>query len=941
VRTRGGLNDKAHHARLCFYVRQGAKKKGGAWGVAFLWYYWHNASVAIRRCLIAADFGFLCIFGKCVHKGFRQKAYPMEDRYNFKETEYKWQQNWHAANSFVAQENSDKEKYYVLEMFPYPSGRMHMGHVRNYSMGDVVARFRKAQGFEVMHPMGWDAFGLPAENAAMERGIHPGTWTYQNIKSMREQFAPLGLSIDWGREVASCDPEYYKHEQRFFLEFLKKGLAYRKESWVNWDPVENTVLANEQVENGRGWRSGALVERRKLNQWNLKITAYADELLAALNDLPNWPEKVRTMQANWIGKSQGANLKFDVVDRPDVLDIFTTRPDTLYGASFVAIAAQHPLALELAEKNSELAAFIAECGKMGTSEADIEKAEKKGFDTGLKAKHPLDASWELPIYVANFVLMDYGTGALFACPAHDQRDLDFARKYDLPVTPVVMPKGQDEAEFCATFATATKAFTGDGQIINSKDLNGLSVADAKARVIEILKETGKGEGTTQYRLRDWGVSRQRYWGCPIPVIHCPDCGVVPVPEADLPVTLPEDVSFETPGNPIANHPTWKYTTCPSCGADAERETDTFDTFFESSWYFARFLDPKNEDTGFSKELANKWLPVDQYIGGIEHAVMHLLYARFFTRALNTCGFLDVTEPFKGLFTQGMVNHETYRAADGAWLEPTEIRKNSETEAVRLADGAPVVVGPSIKMSKSKKNTIEPGAIIEAYGADAARLFMLSDSPPERDLDWTESGIEGAWRFINRLWRLFVHAPARSETFAADLAALNPGDLPKATDQLLRLCHKTVQAVTDDLGNLRFNTAVARIRELANALADLKETEERYDLAYHATLQTLVRLLNPMTPHITEEIWARLGNTVALVDSPWPEADAAWVVENTITMPVQVNGKLRATLDVAKDADKKAIEDMALAMPNVQAQIAGKTIQKVIVVPGRIINVVAK
>ncbi|MBT5240894.1 MAG: leucine--tRNA ligase [Rhodospirillaceae bacterium] len=859
-------------------------------------------------------------------------------RYNFKEVEPKWQKAWADADCFVASGDGSKPKYFVLEMFPYPSGRLHMGHVRNYTLGDVVARFRKAQGCDVLHPMGWDSFGLPAENAALERGVHPGTWTRENIADMREQFGPLGLSLDWSREISTCEPEYYRHEQKMFLDFIKAGLAYRKESWVNWDPVENTVLANEQVVDGKGWRSGVPVERRKLNQWFLKITDYAEDLLAAIETLERWPDKVRLMQHNWIGRSEGARIKWPVlqpdgVELPEKLEVFTTRPDTLFGASFCAISPNHPLAAQLGETNSELAAFVADCNRLGTSEEAIEKAEKKGFDTGLTAQHPFDPDWEVPIYVANFVLMDYGTGAIFGCPAHDQRDMDFARKHSLPVLCVVAPKDADPVAFATEMEAGNDAFTGDGVAVKSMFMDGMAVDDAKRAAIEKVEADGQGEGVVQYRLRDWGVSRQRYWGCPIPIIHCDDCGAVPVPDSDLPVTLPDDVTFDQPGNPLARHPTWKKVSCPSCGKDAERETDTFDTFFESSWYFARFCDPKNETLGFDKAAANQWLPVDQYIGGVEHAVLHLLYARFFTRALKTCGYLDVAEPFDGLFTQGMVGHETYKNTEGAWLSPDQVTINDGGAAVHNDDGTTVTVGRSEKMSKSKKNTVDPANIIDTYGADAARLFMLSDSPPERDMEWTDSGIEGAWRYLNRLWRMVDETP----TDAGPLSPLN--EMDEAAADIVKATHKAIAQVTEALEGFRYNAAVAYIREFSNAVGELDAGLKGAGPARRFAVETLARLANPLMPHITEEMWAALGGDGLLADQLWPSHDPALLVEDTVTLAVQVNGKMRGTIDVAADADKESCETAALALPTVQAQMDGKQVRKVIVIPGKIVNIV--
>ena len=859
-----------------------------------------------------------------------------EDRYNFRETEAKWQKAWDDKGVFRAETASKKPKYYVLEMFPYPSGRLHMGHVRNYTLGDVVARYKKAKGFNILHPMGWDAFGLPAENAALERGIHPGKWTYQNIAQMKEQFRPLGFSLDWSREIATCDPEYYKHEQKMFLDFLKAGLAYRKESWVNWDPVENTVLANEQVVDGKGWRSGADVEQRKLSQWFLKITHYAEDLLKAIETLDRWPEKVRIMQRNWIGRSEGARLTWPLLnadgkDRKESLDVFTTRPDTLYGASFCAISAQHPIAATLAETNPALKDFLAECAKTGTSTAAIEKADKLGFDTGLRAQHPFMNETVL-VYVANFVLMEYGTGAIFGCPAHDERDMEFARKYGLRVRCVVAPVGDDPVAFAAKLEAGNEAFTGDGVAINSEFLDGLRVDAAKRAAIEKLESLNRGKGTVQYRLRDWGVSRQRYWGCPIPIIHCDKCGPVPVPEKDLPVTLPEDVTFDKPGNPLARHPTWKHVKCPACSGAAVRETDTFDTFFESSWYFARFCSPQLADRAFDKAEAEQWLPVDQYIGGVEHAVLHLLYSRFFTRALSDCGYLNLKEPFAGLFTQGMVCHETYRLEDGTWVEPGAVDRNGDKAT---SNGKPVTVGRSEKMSKSKKNTVDPQHIIDTYGADAARLFMLSDSPPERDLEWTDAGIEGAWRYLNRVWRMAASASGIE-------AGAPPASLERELADIVRHVHRAIAAVTEDMEKFRFNSAVARVRELTNTLADMHHLHEvpGYRAVFRFGMERVAQLLNPLMPHIAEEMWHVLGGKAILAETSWPEFDPAMLQDDIVTLAVQVNGKLRGTIDVAKGADKATCEAAALALPAVQKQLEGKAPRKVIVVPEKIVNIVA-
>ncbi|MCB9988107.1 MAG: leucine--tRNA ligase [Rhodospirillales bacterium] len=847
------------------------------------------------------------------------------ERYNIKETENRWRARWDESGAFEVTEDKDKPKYYVLEMFPYPSGRVHAGHLRNYTLGDVVARYRKAQGFNVIHPMGWDAFGLPAENAAIERGAHPGEWTYQNIKVMRDQLKTMGLSIDWSREVATCHPGYYKHEQKMFLDFYKKGLAYKKESTVNWDPVDNTVLANEQVVDGKGWRTGAPVERRKLNQWFLKITHYADELLDGIDTLGRWPDKVKIMQQNWIGKSRGAQFKFDIVGSDDQIEVFTTRPDTLYGAAFVALAPDHPMSAKLAGNKDGFEEFVKECQSIGTSEEAIAQAEKLGFDTGARVKHPFIDGVDLPVYVANFILMDYGTGAIFGCPAHDQRDFDFAKKYDLPIKAVV--SGGEEP--------LTEAYTGDGALMNSDFLNGLSVPDAINKAIEKLEELGKGFGTTQYRLRDWGVSRQRYWGCPIPMINCPSCGVVPVPEDQLPVELPDDVTFDKPGNPLAHHPTWKHTKCPSCGGAAERETDTFDTFFESSWYFARYADPRNEATGFDKDKAGYWLPVDQYIGGVEHAVMHLLYSRFFTRALRDCGYLDVSEPFSGLFTQGMVTHATYKDQGGKWVLPTEVEKSADGKWTKIEDGTPVIEGRIEKMSKSKKNVVDPEVIISTYGADAARLFILSDSPPERDIEWTESGIEGAWRYVNKLYKSV--AAAIDGLPAAGVAT--PDKFTDSALDLRRKSHQTAAGVADDIEAFLMNKAVAKVRELSNAIDAFKPSDDAGKWALREAIEVLVQCMNPMMPHLAEGLWQKLGHEAMLVDTKWPQADKSLMQADTVSIAVQVNGKLRATITLPKDADRKQAEEIALSEPGVQKFTDGKQIRKVIVVPNRIVNVV--
>lgn len=855
-------------------------------------------------------------------------------RYNPAEHEPHWQAAWEAADCFLPEPISgtagDKPKYYVLEMFPYPSGRIHMGHVRNYAMGDVVARFKKAQGYNVLHPMGWDAFGMPAENAAMEKNTHPAGWTYDNIDAMRAQLKKLGLSIDWSREFATCDPEYYGHEQKMFLDFVEAGLVDRRESIVNWDPVDMTVLANEQVIDGKGWRSGAPVEQKKLTQWFLRISDFADDLLQKLDALPRWPEKVRLMQANWIGRSEGLECAFELtepVGAHRALEIYTTRPDTLYGASFCAISPDHALAIELAESNADLAAFRAECARRGTSEADIEAGEKLGFDTGLSVRHPLNADWHLPVYVANFVLMGYGTGAIFACPAHDQRDLDFALKYGLPVTTVVRP-ADDTA-----FSVSDTAYTGDGVMVNSGDLDGLSPAAARQRIIDRFEADGRGKKRVNFRLRDWGISRQRYWGCPIPIILCDSCGTVPVPRQDLPVTLPDDVRFDRPGNPLDHHPSWKHVDCPQCGNAAVRETDTFDTFIDSSWYFARFagLDETNPT---DRAAVDYWLPVDQYIGGIEHAILHLLYSRFYARAMHRTGHLGLDEPFAGLFTQGMVCHETYRDEAGQWLAPSDVVRRDQGAVLASDETVAVRIGAVEKMSKSKKNVVDPDDIIARYGADTARWFMLSDSPPERDVQWTQDGVEGAWRFVQRVWRLFDGAAEQG-------AAADNFNVPEGAEALAlyRQVQETVKAVTQELEALGFNRAVARLYELVNAIAGFKADGPEAAATRHYALQRLAQCLAPMMPHLAEAGWAALGQTGMLAQTAWPQADDSVLVDDAMVLPVQINGKKRAEISVPTDAEASMIETMALADPAVEKFIDGQNIKKVIIVPGRIVNLV--
>ncbi|WP_020487382.1 leucine--tRNA ligase [Sinorhizobium medicae] len=881
------------------------------------------------------------------------------ERYNPRDAEPRWQQQWEAGKIFETKNDDPREKYYVLEMFPYPSGRIHMGHVRNYTMGDVVARYKRARGFNVLHPMGWDAFGMPAENAAMERGVHPASWTYQNIASMKAQLKVMGLSLDWSREFATCDPEYYQRQQHLFLDFLEKGLVYRKQSKVNWDPVDNTVLANEQVIDGRGWRSGALVEQRELTQWFFRITDFSQDLLDSLDTLDEWPEKVRLMQKNWIGRSEGLSVRWEldpatVPGEEKELTVYTTRPDTLFGASFLAISADHPLARDAAAKSAEIEAFCEECRRAGTSLAALETAEKMGIDAGIRARHPFDPDWELPVYVANFVLMDYGTGAIFGCPSGDQRDLDFARKYGLPVVPVVMPKDADPQ----TFTIGDEAYVGDGVMINSRFLDGLSTEEAFETIAirlekDLLNGTPRADRKVNFRLRDWGISRQRYWGCPIPVIHCDDCGVVPVPKTDLPVTLPPDVTFDKPGNPLDRHPTWRHVACPQCGKDARRETDTMDTFVDSSWYFTRFTAPW-EDGPTDPKAANHWLPVDQYIGGIEHAILHLLYSRFFTRAMKATGHVALDEPFKGLFTQGMVVHETYSRGEGAqreWITPAEIRieeADGQRRAVHIETSEEIAIGSIEKMSKSKKNVVDPDDIIASYGADTARFFVLSDSPPDRDVIWSEAGVEGAHRFVQRVWRLLSEA-AEGLSAAEAAEGLSAAEAAPAREgeglAVSQAAHRTLKAVEADYDKLAFNKAVARIYELVNTLAAplaqiaAGKADQALTAAVKDAAAILISLIAPMMPHLAEECWRAIGGKGLIAERPWPKFDATLVVENEITLPVQINGKKRADLTIARDADQSAIESAVLALDVVKTALNGSNPKKIIVVPQRIVNVV--
>ncbi|NGX96020.1 MAG: leucine--tRNA ligase [Candidatus Afipia apatlaquensis] len=872
------------------------------------------------------------------------------ERYNARESEPRWQKLWDERAIFATRNDDPRPKYYVLEMFPYPSGRIHMGHVRNYTMGDVVARYMRAKGHNVLHPMGWDAFGLPAENAAIERKVAPKAWTYENIAAMKKQLQTMGLSLDWSREFATCDPSYYKHQQKMFLDFMKAGLAEREKRKINWDPVDMTVLANEQVIDGRGWRSGAVVEQREMNQWVFKITKYAQDLLDALDTLDRWPDKVRLMQRNWIGRSEGLLIRFalDPATAPggeNELKVFTTRPDTLFGAKFMAIAADHPLAQAAAARNPKLAEFIAETKRQGTAQEIIDTAEKQGFDTGIKAVHPFDPDWKLPVYVANFVLMEYGTGAIFGCPAHDQRDLDFVNKYGLGNTPVVCPPDVDPKSFVIT----DTAYDGEGRMINSRFLDGMTIEEAKEDVARRLESATRGntpvaERQVNFRLRDWGISRQRYWGCPIPVIHCPTCDVVPVPDKDLPVVLPEDVTFDKPGNALDHHPTWKHVTCPKCGGKATRETDTMDTFVDSSWYFARFTDPWNENAPTTRNVVDRMMPVDQYIGGVEHAILHLLYSRFFVRAMKATGHIGMDEPFAGMFTQGMVVHETYKKQDGTFASPAEISIETvgdKRSAVLLTTKEPIEIGPIEKMSKSKRNTVDPDDIIGTYGADTARWFMLSDSPPDRDVIWSEEGVQGAGRFVQRIWRLVNTAAPLLPKPGTAIPDNNDGAMA-----LRRIAHRTLADVSTAIERLRFNTAIAKLYTFVGALGDVVDgpakslqADPAVAAAAREAFDILVRLISPMMPHLAEQCWQALGHQELVSEANWPETEAKLLVDDTITLPVQVNGKKRGDVTVARNASNGEIEAAVLILDAVKSALDGKSPRKVIVVPQRIVNVV--
>ncbi|HEV7775706.1 MAG TPA: leucine--tRNA ligase [Luteibacter sp.] len=853
------------------------------------------------------------------------------------------QRYWNEQRAFEVKEDASKPKFYCLSMLPYPSGALHMGHVRNYTIGDVISRFQRMQGKNVLQPMGWDAFGLPAENAAIKNRTAPAKWTYQNIEHMREQLKRMGFAYDWTREVTTCKPEYYRWEQQMFTRLMKKGLVYRKNSVVNWDPVDQTVLANEQVIDGRGWRSGALVEKREIPQWFLKITAYAQELLDGLDRLPGWPDAVKTMQRNWLGRSEGLDIQFAVAGEAEPLTVFTTRPDTLMGVTFLSVAAEHPLALKASVGNAGLTAFIDECRHGSTAEADLEVQEKRGMDTGIRAIHPLTGD-EVPVWVANFVLMGYGTGAVMAVPGHDERDHEFANKYGLPIRQVIAVEG------ASAFDPRTwHAWYGDKTlpgltVVNSGELDGKSYREAFEHLAALVQARAIGDRRVNWRIRDWGVSRQRYWGCPIPVIYCPSCGAVPVPEDQLPVVLPEDVEFSGVQSPIKADPEWRKTTCPTCGGAAERETDTFDTFMESSWYYARYTSP-----GANAQVdgrANYWLPVDQYIGGIEHAILHLLYFRFYHKLLRDEGLVDCDEPATNLLCQGMVIAETYyrQEADGSktWFNPADVDVQRDERArivgaALRADGQPVVIGGVEKMAKSKNNGVDPQSMVDKYGADTVRLFSMFAAPPDQSLEWNEAGVEGMARFIKRLWRE-IHAHVEAGT----TVATDPAILDGAQKTLRRQLHETIQKVGDDIGRRQsFNTAIASLMELLNALGKSDDVSAQGRAVRHEAFTAMVLLLNPFTPHVSHALWQVLGHGErVLEDQPWPVVDTSALVRDTLTLAVQVNGKLRGTIEVAASASKEEAEALARAEPNVAKLLEGQTVRKVIVVPGKIVNIVA-
>ena len=859
----------------------------------------------------------------------------MEERFNPKIADKKWQNIWDTNNYFLSKVDHSKEKYYILEMFPYPSGKIHMGHVRNYTLGDVVARFKRAQGFNVLHPMGWDAFGLPAENAAIQNKTSPSDWTYKNIEEMKRQLKLIGLSIDWTKEIATCNKTYFKHQQKLFKDFFDNKLVYKKESQVNWDPVEQTVLANEQVIDGKGWRSGVEIERKKLSQWFFKITDFRNELLDGLTQLPKWPEKVKLMQENWIGKSIGCEINLELVDSKfksikESLKIYTTRPDTIFGATFCAISTGHPLALEISKDNDDVKNFIKKYESKNITEETLAKTEKEGIKIDYFIRHPLIKDKFLPVYIANFILMEYGSGAIYGCPAHDQRDLDFANKYDIEVIPVLMPKNDKEK-----YSITDEAYTGDGTLINSDYLDGLNIKDAQALVIRKLESLKIGSKKTNFRLRDWGISRQRYWGCPIPIIYREDGEIICLSQEHLPIELPEDIDLSSPGNPLENHPTWKYTKCPLTGMNAIRETDTLDTFVDSAWYFLRFCSAENNNEAFNENDINYWMPVDQYVGGVEHAILHLLYSRFFTRALNKTEQIKFKEPFSGLFTQGMVCHETYKSKSGEWIYPSDLYEKDKKYFLKVSDEE-IVRGPIESMSKSKKNVVDPENIIDEYGADTARLFMLSDSPPERDINWSLSGINGAWKFTQKFWRTVSNSK--------NIFNINIQNKPDKFDQISisfrKKIHKYLKLITNSIENFQMNVAVAKIHEMNNELTSFIPDNESQKWAKKEALNILLRVAEPMMPHLAEECWKQIGNSKSIIEIPWPLYEEALITEDEALIIIQINGKKKAEIHVVNNMEEKHVYNAALNLENIQNIITSETIiKKKIFIPNKILNIV--
>ena len=852
----------------------------------------------------------------------------MSEKYNPKTIEKKWQQFWNSNKLFESKVDTKKKKYYILEMFPYPSGKIHIGHVRNYTLGDVIARYKRAQGFNVMHPMGWDAFGLPAENAAKENNVSPKEWTYENIGVMKNQLQSMGLSLDWSKEFATCDKLYYFQQQKLFKIFYEKELIYKKESLVNWDPVENTVLANEQVIDGKGWRSGAEVEQKNLSQWFFKITDYAETLLKSLDRLTLWPEKVRIMQKNWIGQSFGCEINFNILSEKhplndEKLKVFTTRPDTIFGASFCALSPFHPIVDRLIENNNSLKEQVKKLRAQKINEESISKNEKVGIETEIFVQHPFIKNKKLPVYIANFILMDYGSGAIFGCPAHDQRDLDFAIKYNLEIIPVIQSK-VDKFDY-------KNAYLGEGKLINSDFLDGLLIEDAKLKVIQSFEDQGIGKKTINYRLRDWGISRQRYWGCPIPIIYREDGEVLMVPDNELPVELPEDVDLSKSGNPLENHPTWKYTTCSVTGLKAIRETDTLDTFVDSAWYFLRFCSSQSKTEPFSENDINYWMPVDQYVGGIEHAILHLLYSRFFTKAL---GIKNIDEPFQRLFTQGMVCHSTFKNESGQWVFPNDVQNNNGV-LTQISSGQKINQGSAESMSKSKKNVIDPETIIKEYGADSARWFMLSDSPPERDINWSDSGIQGSWRFCQKIWSLIQN---HKNVFDMKLDAKKIQFSGQSLD-FMRGVHSHLYDITRSIEQFQMNVGVAKIYEIVNMISKFKPADSNDYLALKNSLEILIRVTEPMTPHLAEECWNFTGHKGSLTNVPWPQTDENLLIKETATVIIQINGKKRGELIISANEDENIIIEKAMELENIQAFLSDKKILKKIYIQNKILNLV--